>query len=135
MKNRVRRTFSFIKSSRESRGLVMKSIPVLRIAIIFIAFISLAACGGGDTAALLSGVYIQDGSADLVSGSFSVPVIYDWNSDGKKDILVGHKDINSNGYINYYENNGTDSSPSFNGSTHIMSCNAECSPVNVPGSG
>ena len=109
----------------------MKHKSVLLIVFIFSAFISLTACGGGDNTALLPGVYVQDGSADLVSGSFSVPVAYDWNSDGKKDILVGHKDIDSNGYINYYENIGTDSSPAFNGSTHIMSCNAECSPVNV----
>ena len=114
--------------------------PVMRIKrlwfLIFLGFmITSSGCGDGHEVQLLDGAYIQDGSADLISGSFSVPVIYDWNSDGKKDILVGHKDINSNGYINYYENNGTDSSPSFNGSTHIMSCNAECSPVNVPGSG
>jgi hypothetical protein len=48
---------------------------------------------------------------------------------------VGHKDVNSNGLISFYENRGTDSSPSFNGSTLIMSCNAQCSPLNVPAGG
>jgi hypothetical protein len=100
-----------------------------------ILIVTLAACGDGGRKALLTGGYIQDGSVDLASGSFSVPVVYDWNSDGKKDILVGHKDVNSNGLISFYENIGTDSSPSFNGSTLIMSCNAECVPVNVSASG
>ena len=113
----------------------MKNMPVFWIVIIFFAFISLTACGGGDKAELLTGIYIQDGSADLVSGSFSVPIVYDWNSDGKNDLLVGHKDDSSNGSISFYENIGTANSPSFNGSTLIMSCNAECSPLIVPGGG
>ena len=104
--------------------------------LLFLGFMIISSgCGDGHEVQLLDGAYIQDGSVDLVSGSFSVPVVYDWNSDGKKDILVGHKDINSNGYISFYENIGTDSSPSFNGSTYIMSCNAECSPLNVAASG
>ena len=113
----------------------MKNMSLLWIVILFIAFISLSGCGGGDKAGLQAGVYIQDGSTDLVSGSFSVPLVYDWNSDGKKDILVGNKDPNSNGVISFYENFGTDTSPTFDGSTLIMSCNDECSPLNVPGGG
>lgn len=113
----------------------MKNIPVIRIVLILSAFILLAGCGDSDKAALLDGVYIQDGPVDLVSGSFTVPVVYDWNSDGKKDILVGNKDPNSSGVISYYENIGTDTSPAFDGSSLIMSCNEECSQLNVPGGG
>jgi hypothetical protein len=102
---------------------------------LLVLIIALSACGDGGRRALLTGVYIQDSSVDLVSGSFSVPVVYDWNSDGKKDILVGHKDENSNGRISFYENTGTDSYPLFNGFNLIVSCNAECSPLNVAGGG
>jgi hypothetical protein len=118
------------------RRFVMKRVNIPGATSLLLLIVSLAACGGGsDRKALLTGVFIQDGSVDLVSGTFSVPVVYDWNSDGKKDILVGHKDVNSNGHISFYENTGTDSSPSFNGSTLIMSCNAQCSPLNVTAGG
>ena len=83
---------------------------------------------------LLPGEYIQDGSVDLNVGKFSVPLVYDWNSDGYKDLLVGQRydDVDgSNGYVSFFENLGSDNAPYFDGSTHIMSCNAECSPVNV----
>ncbi len=39
----------------------------------------------------------------------STPEIVDWNHDGDKDIIIGDKD----GYVWYYENEGTDKSPHF----------------------
>jgi hypothetical protein len=103
--------------------------------IILLGFIiTFSGCGGGDGVQLLDGVYIQDGTSDLVAGSFSVPVVYDWNGDGKKDLLVGQNN-GSNGYISFFENMGTDSSPFFNGSVLIQSCNTACSPLNVTADG
>lgn len=42
-------------------------------------------------------------------GSFSTPQIIDLNRDGKLDLVVGEK----NGFINYFQNSGTISSPFF----------------------
>jgi len=84
---------------------------------------------------LSPGIYIKDGSSDLHSPYWSVPFVYDWNGDGKKDLLVGHnhhdKDRRNYGYISFYKNIGTDAMPSFNGSTYIRSCSSTCSPLNA----
>jgi hypothetical protein len=74
--------------------------------------------------------YIQDSSGDIDVGTYSVPVVYDWNSDGKKDLLVGQKYVDASGvihgYVSYYENQGTNSSPSFNSSSYIQACSDTC---------
>jgi hypothetical protein len=81
--------------------------------------------------------YIQDGSGDIDVGNYSVPVVYDWNSDGKKDLLVGqnyHDGTASHGYVTYFENQGTNASPSFGSGTYIESC-APCSSLDVAAGG
>lgn len=45
----------------------------------------------------------------LKSGALSRPVAFDWNGDGKLDLISG----NSAGYLQYFENTGTASSPAF----------------------
>ena len=84
---------------------------------------------------LLHGVYIKDGQSDLASAHWSVPVVYDWDSDGKKDLLVGHNYIDrdrvNHGYVSFYKNIGTDSAPVFNGSAYLQSCAKECSALNA----
>lgn len=82
---------------------------------------------GVTTVNLSPGVYIQDSAINLQVGMYSVPVVYDWDSDGKKDLLVGYNDpYDAFGYIRFYKNQGTDSSPVFNGSTLILACNGSC---------
>lgn len=62
-------------------------------------------------------VYIQSGGVDIGTDSAkSKPCVADWNSDGKKDLLVSF----SGGWIYYYENVGTDSAPVFNGSSFLV---------------
>jgi len=46
----------------------------------------------------------------------ATPIVYDWNGDGKKDLLVG----NLTGTIQIYQNQGTDSSPSFTSYTNLQ---------------
>ncbi len=85
--------------------------------------------------ALLPGVYIKDGASDLTASYWSVPVMYDWDSDGKKDLLVGQNYIDKNrvnhGYIRFYKNIGTDSAPLFNGFTYVQTCTEECAALNA----
>lgn len=46
----------------------------------------------------------------IFAGTYTKPLLYDLNKDGKLDLLVGQY----NGTIHYYENKGTASSPQFN---------------------
>jgi len=81
--------------------------------------------------------YIQDSSGNIDVGTYSVPVVYDWNSDGKKDLLVGQNYFDGNashGYVTYFENQGTNALPSFGTGTYIQSC-APCSSLDVAAGG
>lgn len=51
----------------------------------------------------------------LKSGALSRPVAFDWNGDGKLDIITG----NSAGYIQYFENTGTSAQPAFEDRGHL----------------
>lgn len=102
--------------------------------ILFIAFVlavSMNEIGYADyqTGLEYSG-YILDGSDFLDVGLFSVPVVYDGDSDGKKDLLVGQNN-NGHGYISFYENLGDNDAPSFNGYNYIQACTPTCSPLDV----
>ena len=74
--------------------------------------------------------YIQDSSGDIDVDAFSVPIVYDWDSDGKKDLLVGqrydHPTEYRNGYITFYKNVGNNNSPFFNSPTLIQACSNTC---------
>ena len=58
-----------------------------------------------------SSAFIQNNGSNLDAGSRSAPVVYDWDSDGKKDLLVG----SYTGTVRFYRNTGTDASPAFSG--------------------
>jgi hypothetical protein len=53
---------------------------------------------------------IMDGSSPLYDYK-AEPYVVDWDGDGKKDLLVGGDD----GQVRFYQNKGTDASPSFRG--------------------
>jgi hypothetical protein len=53
--------------------------------------------------------YFEQLEPFLKSGALSRPVSVDWNGDGKLDIVAG----NSAGYIQFFENVGTKSTPAF----------------------
>lgn len=83
--------------------------------------------------------YIQDSSGDIDVGNYSAPFVYDWNSDGKKDLLVGQRytdaDNMQHGYVSFYENIGTNSSPLFNSPSYIEACNTVCNYLDVAAGG
>ena len=89
---------------------------------------------------LSSGRFVTDGSLELEANRWSVPVVYDWNDDGKKDLLIGNrtyrKDENINqGYISFYENTGTDANPSFSGHMNVKACTKTCVSLKVAADG
>lgn len=64
------------------------------------------------------GVKIEaDGQPIDVETGHAVPVVTDWNGDGKKDLLVGQF---SGGKIRVYLNQGTDSAPTFKDFTYLQ---------------
>ncbi len=54
-------------------------------------------------------VWVQDAYGDLNPGYSTSPVHFDWNADGKRDLIIGYRE----GEVLYYENQGSDSSPLF----------------------
>jgi len=56
------------------------------------------------------GVYLRNTSGIIDVGSWSVPYVYDWDSDGRKDLLVGYRD-GEHGYVSFLRNMGTDDNP------------------------
>jgi hypothetical protein len=84
---------------------------------------------------LSSGIYIMDGPSELQAHHWSVPVVFDWDSDGKKDLLVGQNYIDedkiNHGYVLLFKNAGSDSSPLFNGAVRLQTCAGECRPINA----
>ena len=61
--------------------------------------------------------YIQDSSGVIDVNEYSVPVVYDWDDDGKKDLLIGqrydHPTEDRGGYVSFYKNVGTNARPEF----------------------
>ncbi len=104
----------------------MKNLLIFYLFLIFILSATAINIGYAIGPPLLPGVYIQDGSGDLDVGFFSTPLVYDWNSDGKKDLLVGQRyndGTTDHGYVSFFNNQGTDGTPYFNGSSrHEAGC-------------
>jgi hypothetical protein len=55
---------------------------------------------------------IYDSGVQIDVGYYGSPCVYDWNGDGKKDLILGQFDY---GYIRFYSNVGTDPNPQFSG--------------------
>ncbi len=62
-----------------------------------------------------NGTTIQAGGVDLLVANRATPVVDDWNSDGKKDLLVG----DWQGNISVFLNEGTDAAPEYNSSAFL----------------
>ena len=88
---------------------------------------------------LSPGQYIMDGPSELRARNWSVPVVSDWDSDGKKDLLVGQNYTDENGgnhgYVLLYKNTGSDASPLFYGPSRLKTCADECRPIDASASG
>ncbi|MBN2056630.1 VCBS repeat-containing protein [bacterium] len=63
-----------------------------------------------------NGPWLQNTSGIIDVGDWAAPVHFDWNSDGKRDLLVG----DGNGYVHVYTNNGTDGSPLFDDGERVQ---------------
>ena len=60
---------------------------------------------------LISYGYIKDGAVNIDVGSRNSPTVFDFDRDGKKDLVIGE----TYGGLRFYKNKGTDAAPVFNG--------------------
>jgi hypothetical protein len=63
----------------------------------------------GEAPRLAAGERLQQVDPYLKSGALARPVAVDWNEDGRLDLVAG----NSAGYVQYFENTGSRTSPAF----------------------
>ena len=68
-----------------------------------------------------NGQLIYDGAFAIDVGYFGSPFMYDWNVDGKKDLIMGQF---TNGNIRYYENWGEHYDPVFSGFSFLQANSA-----------
>ncbi len=74
-------------------------------------------------------INLKDNNGQTIqAGSFSFPQLFDLNKDGKLDLIIGRK----TGQIMYYENIGTNTTPSFKLITNKLG-NVDISTVTVEG--
>jgi hypothetical protein len=57
-----------------------------------------------------------EAGGSLIDHIFPSPCVYDWNGDGKKDLIVGQF---SSGKVNLYINSGTNSEPVLDAPTFL----------------
>jgi WD40 repeat protein len=74
-----------------------------------------------DDPVLAAAYYIKAAGVRLDAGERATPVVDDWNSDGKKDLLTGGMD----GKIKVYINTGTDTSPAFESFYFLQSAGSD----------
>ncbi len=60
--------------------------------------------------------YIKVDSVNIDVGLRAAPIVYDWNNDGKKDLIVGSE----SGNIKLFLNTGENNAPVFSGSSNLM---------------
>jgi hypothetical protein len=76
--------------------------------------------GPGRPPQLLQTVFLQQMWAPVDAGTIAVPVLTDWDDDGDDDMIIG----NSNEFIAYYENRGTQQRPLWAVQQNMQASNA-----------
>ncbi|MBL7049376.1 MAG: hypothetical protein ISR96_07675 [Nitrospira sp.] len=84
---------------------------------------------------LQKGIKLTVHGTELTAAKWAVPVVYDWDKDGKKDLLVGRNLLDTagvpSGLITYFRNIGSDSSPALDYPENIQTCSIECTELSV----
>ena len=65
---------------------------------------------------------VEDGGVPIDVGYYAAPMMFDWNEDGRKDMVVGQF---SSGYIRFYPNVGDDSAPMFSGFEYMSASGSQ----------
>lgn len=75
---------------------------------------------------------VQAAGTDIHAGSYTVPSLVDWNSDGRLDLIVGEKLATGEGKVRVYLNSGSDAAPAYDAFFYAPSSGADLA---VSGSG
>jgi len=70
----------------------------------------------------LGPIAVLDNGVPIDVGEVSAPLMFDWNRDGRKDLLCGQYD---SGKIRFYQNLGSDSAPVFSGYQFLRADSAD----------
>ena len=65
---------------------------------------------------------VCDAGVPIDVGYYGAPVMFDWDLDGAKDMVVGQF---TSGYIRFYHNIGPDSAPEFNGFEYMQASGSQ----------
>ncbi|MFO7650157.1 MAG: hypothetical protein R6X13_02290 [bacterium] len=65
---------------------------------------------------------VRDAGVPIDVGYYGAPVMFDWDLDGAKDMVVGQF---TSGYIRFYHNIGPDSAPEFNGFEYLQASGSQ----------
>jgi len=80
---------------------------------------------------LKQGEYLKIGSTPIAIGRWSVPYIYDWDGDGRDDLLVGYR-MRDHGYVALFRNTGKRGDPVLEGPVLLK---AGRDPIDLPPEG
>jgi len=62
-------------------------------------------------------VLVNDNGTPIDVGYYGAPQMFDWDRDGKKDLVVGQF---TSGMVRFYPNVGENADPEFNGFSYIQ---------------
>lgn len=84
-----------------------------KIIVCIILFFTLGFAEAPDFHAMQT-ITVNGKPLDMSPGvGFCAPQVVDWDSDGKKDLLIGEFAAGGGGKIRFYSNTGTDDKPEF----------------------
>jgi hypothetical protein len=95
----------------------MKKLAVLSVVL-------LAGFAFAEAPRFADGVLVQDNGSNIDVGYYGAPQMFDWDLDGKKDLVLGQF---SSGYIRMYANVGEDSAPAFSGFEYMSASGVQIS--------
>ena len=76
--------------------------------------------------------HVPAGGTDIQVTGYSVPVLADWNADGRPDLLVGEKFDTVSGKVRVYLNNGTAAAPIYGSFSYVQAAGSDLA---VPATG
>ncbi len=88
----------------------------MRTAFVLIAALA-ATAAVAEIPRFASPVLLTDNGATIDVDYYGAPQMFDWNLDGRKDLVIGQF---TGGYIRFYPNVGADSAPEFNGFSYVQ---------------
>ncbi|MFO7639553.1 MAG: hypothetical protein R6X14_09740 [bacterium] len=88
-----------------------------KLTMYVVAGLLLASAAFGQVPRFRGPTRIEAGGVPIDLGYYTAPLMFDWNGDGRKDMIVGQF---SYGQIAFFENVGEDSAPAFDSYEYLQ---------------